>query len=127
VAADSLSERVSRGAQRSYDNGQGKNTWHAFLLGADGKRYGKLIEDLENDYVQKNDRILRPWLREPFVKYTGSKTEPDARPWIQPVMAFANVSDDAVTTQQDSYSGSLASSCQQMGHFASTCEPLDSL
>ena len=28
----------------------------AFLLGSDRKRYGKLLENLENDYTQKNDR-----------------------------------------------------------------------
>jgi hypothetical protein len=28
----------------------------AFLLGADCKRYGKLLENLENDYTQKNNR-----------------------------------------------------------------------
>ena len=27
----------------------------AFMLGADRKRYGKLLENLENDYTQKND------------------------------------------------------------------------
>jgi hypothetical protein len=28
----------------------------AFLLASDRKRYGKLIEDLENDHIQKNDK-----------------------------------------------------------------------
>ncbi len=28
----------------------------AFLLGSDGNRYGKLIEDLENDFIQGQDR-----------------------------------------------------------------------
>jgi hypothetical protein len=28
----------------------------AFLLGSDRKRCGKLIEDLENDHVQRNDK-----------------------------------------------------------------------
>ena len=28
----------------------------AFLLGSDRKRYGKLLENLENEYTQKNDK-----------------------------------------------------------------------
>jgi hypothetical protein len=28
----------------------------AFLLGSDRLRYGKLIEDLENDHIQRNDK-----------------------------------------------------------------------
>jgi hypothetical protein len=28
----------------------------AFLLGSDRNRYGKLMEDLENDYIQRQDR-----------------------------------------------------------------------
>jgi hypothetical protein len=65
----------------------------AFLLGSDRKRHGKLIEDLENDHLQRNDKypktlveacnLLIHWKQDPKNLMIGSPTSDG--------MAFANV------------------------------------
>ena len=69
----------------------------AFLLGADRKRYGKLLENLENDYTQKNDRwpktitdaysLLINWKQDPrnLLQVVGASSDG---------IAFANVGEN---------------------------------
>jgi hypothetical protein len=77
-----------------------------FLLGSDRKRHGKLIEDLENDHVQRNDKhpktlveacnLLIHWKQDPKNPMIGSPTSDG--------MAFANVGGEQ-RPPQDSENG----------------------
>jgi hypothetical protein len=94
----------------------------AFLLGSDRKRHGKLIEDLENDHVQRNDKypktlveahnLLIHWKQDPKNLMIGSSTSNG--------MAFANVGGQQQPPHQDN-SQTQCYNCQEMGHYASTC------
>jgi hypothetical protein len=94
----------------------------AFLLGSDRKRHGKLIEDLENDHVQRNDKhpktsveacnLLIRWKQDPKNLMIGSSTS-DA-------MAFANVGGEQRPPQDNSQA--QCCNCQEMGHHASTSD-----
>jgi hypothetical protein len=70
----------------------------AFMLGADRKRYGKLLENLENDYTQKNHRwpktitdaysLLIKWKQDPrnLLQVVGTSSDG---------IAFANIGEKA--------------------------------
>jgi hypothetical protein len=91
------------------------------LLGSDRKRCGKLIEDLENDHVQRNDKhpktlaeachLLIHWKQDPKNPMIGSSTSNG--------MAFANVGGEQRPPQDNSQTQCY--NCQEMGHCASTC------
>ncbi len=77
----------------------------AFLLGSDRKRCGKLIEDLENDHVQRNDKhpktlveacnLLIHWKKDPKNLMIGLSTSDG--------MAFANVAGEQRPPQDNSH------------------------
>ncbi len=93
----------------------------AFLLGSDRKRCGKLIEDLENEHAQRNDKhpktlveacnLLIHWKQDPKNLMIGSSTSDG--------MAFANVGGEQRPHQDNSQIQCY--NCQEMGHCASTC------
>jgi hypothetical protein len=94
----------------------------AFLLGSDRKRYGKLIEDLENDHVQRNDKypktlveaynLLIHWKQDPkhLMRVLGSSGDG---------LAFAHVGENGEPPQD--LSSIQCYHCQQMGHYANVC------
>jgi hypothetical protein len=94
----------------------------AFLLGADQKRYGKLIEDIENSHVQKNDKypktlveaynLLVHWKQDKNLLGANDTAGSDG-------VAFANVGNDQRPPQDNSQIQCY--NCQEMGHYASTC------
>jgi hypothetical protein len=94
----------------------------AFLLGSDRKWCGKLIEDLENGHVQRNDKypktlveaynLLIHWKQDPKNLMIGSSTSDG--------MAFANVGGEQRPPQDNSQT--QCHNCQEMGHYASTCD-----
>jgi hypothetical protein len=97
----------------------------AFLLGSDKKRFGKLIEDLENDYMQKNDKfpktlvdaynLLAHWKQDPknLMRMLGATDEGLG-------LAFANVGDGARVPAEDQ-SHMQCYNCQEWGHYARGC------
>jgi hypothetical protein len=101
----------------------------AFLLGSDRKRYRKLIENLENDHVQRNDKypktlveaynLLIHWKQDPknLMQVLGSTSDG---------VAFTNIGDkqrptQGRTDQGHQHPGIQCFHCQEMGHYASSC------
>ena len=88
----------------------------AFLLGSDKKRFGELIEDLENDFVQKNDKfpktlvdahnLLVHWKQDPknLMRMLGTNDEGLG-------LAFTNVGDGARAPVQDTLEAQCCCNC----------------
>jgi hypothetical protein len=95
----------------------------AFLLGSDRKRYEKLVEDLENDYIQKIDKypktmveaysLLIHWKQDPknLMRVLGM---------VSDGVAFANVGTDQHGTANE-HPHITCYNCQEQGHYASVC------
>jgi hypothetical protein len=90
-------------------------------------RHGKLIEDLENDHVQRNDKypktlveaydLLIHWKQDPnnLMHVVGSSSDG---------VAFTNIGEESRPTQARSRQEHpliQCYNCQQMGHSASAC------
>jgi hypothetical protein len=94
----------------------------AFLLGADRKRYGKLMEDTENVYIQKDDKypktlveaynLLIHWKQDPknLMQVLGSTNDG---------IAFTNLCDEAKPIKDCSHI--MCYNCGKKGHYSSTC------
>jgi hypothetical protein len=92
----------------------------AFILGADRKRYGKLVEDTENAYIQKDDKypkslteayhLLLHWKQDPknLMQVLGSANDG---------VAFANVGDDTKPTKDCPHI--TCYNCRKKGHYSS--------
>ena len=106
----------------------------AFLLGADRNRYGKLIEDLENDFIQGQDRypktvntaynLLIHWKQNPqnLIRTLGT-TEAGG-------IAFTNVGDVDGTALANvegkkDKSGITCFNCNEKGHYSNECDKPD--
>jgi hypothetical protein len=82
----------------------------AFLLGSDHKRYGKLLENLENDYTQKNDRwpksstdaysLLINWKQDPcnLLQVVGASSDGASSDGVTFTNVGEKVTDKKVTT-----------------------------
>jgi hypothetical protein len=116
----------------------------AFLLGADRKIYGKLLENLENDYTQKNDRwpktitdaysLLINWKQGPrnLLQVVGASSDG---------IAFANIGEKATEKKVTNSTPATATGneekkvwvqplpihtikryeCNKMGHYSNKC------
>jgi hypothetical protein len=97
----------------------------AFLHSADRKCYGKLIEDLENDYIQKNNKypktlveaynLLIHWKQDPknLMRILGSTSNG---------VAFTNVREEQRTTTNGQDNSRITCwNCREMGHYSSSC------
>jgi hypothetical protein len=100
----------------------------AFLMGSDRHRYGKLVEDLENDFTQGRDNypktlvdaynLLVHWKQDPrnLMRVLGTSNDG---------VAFTNVGDD----EEESTNGRQIPDkaritcwkCKKKGHYASSC------
>jgi hypothetical protein len=103
----------------------------AFLLGADRKRFGKLIEDLENSFTQGHDKfpktlsdaykLLVNWKQDPrhLVQLVrgnaGNGTDTGAE------VAFANVGEEGTSRTSRDTSNIQCYNCQQFGRYTSNC------
>jgi hypothetical protein len=91
----------------------------AFLLGADRNRYGKLVEDLENSYIQKHDiypktlndayNLLLHWKHDARNQIRATGTDSEG-------VAFVQTTD---TSQVTCYL------CKKKGHYANKCPKKD--
>ena len=99
----------------------GRSTAMAFLLGCDRSRYGRLIEDLENDFLHGRDRHYPNTIGEAYDLLTYWKQERSA--WRAPTadgVAFANVDGKAKSPRAGK--GHITCwVCDQKGHYASEC------
>jgi hypothetical protein len=94
----------------------------AFLLGSDRKRHRKLIEDLQNNHVQRNDKCPKT-LVEACNLLIHRKQDPKnlmIRSSTSDGMAFANVGGEQQPPQDNSQM--QCHNCQEMGHCAWTCD-----
>jgi hypothetical protein len=114
----------------------------AFLLGADKKRYGKLVEDLENSFTQGEDRypkdltgaykLMINWKQEHRDVIKMVRAPPNANAEV----SFTNVGEEEGTAVTDGSNAGVGGAfttdgrefphircynCQQMGHFADQC------
>jgi hypothetical protein len=116
----------------------------AFLLGADRKRYSKFLENLENDYTQKNDRwpktitdaysLLINWKQDPrsLLQVVGASSDG---------IAFTNVGEKATAKKVTNSTPATTTGnekervwvqflpihtvkcyeCNKMGHYSNEC------
>ncbi len=106
----------------------------AFLLEADRNRYGKLIEDLENDYIQGQDcypktvtagyNLLVHWKQNPqnLMRVLGTTGGNG--------VAFANRGDEDATALTNvggkrDKSGITCFNCNEKGHYSNKCTKPD--
>ncbi len=103
----------------------------AFLLGSDRNRYGKLIEDLENDYSQGQDRypktitaaynLLVHWKQNPQNRIRALGTS------VTSGVAFTNMGDEDETTltnvggNKRDKSSITSYNCNEKGHHSNRC------
>ncbi|KAI2493199.1 hypothetical protein MHU86_21348 [Fragilaria crotonensis] len=102
------------------DKTTARSTAMAFLLGSDRSRYGRLIEDLENDFLQGRNHYPGTVL-EAFNLIANWKQERTG--WRAPTadgVAFANV-DDKPKTPRASKAHITCHRCNKKGHYASEC------
>jgi hypothetical protein len=93
----------------------------AFILGADRKSYGKLVEDTEKAHVQKDNKwpktlveaynLIVHWKQDPknLMQVVGSTSDG---------MSFANIGDDK---KQEYHPHITCFNCGKKGHYASSC------
>ena len=98
---------------------------YLFLFGADKNRFGKLLEDIENAFTQKDDRfptdlteaykLLTNWKQYvPPRRGNGAGNEVSlTNIGNEEDMSFANLGGDNTRVQ--------CYNCQQMGHYANDC------
>jgi hypothetical protein len=120
-----LTYEAANSAERTVARSEVKEEFLAchFLLGADRRRYGKLIEDIENSHVQLNDEypktlieaynLLVHWKQDPKNSLGANDTN------TSDGVAFANVGNDRGPPPD--ISEIQCYNCQEMGHYASTC------
>jgi hypothetical protein len=96
---------------------QGRYLAVAFLLGADRNRYGKMVEDLENDFLQGQNNYPRT-LTAAYHLLTNWKQDPRnlMRPFgpVNDGLAFAN------DGRRDK-SNITCHKCNKKGHYANEC------
>jgi hypothetical protein len=104
-----------------------------FLLGADRKRYGRLLENLENDFTQKTDRwsktindaysLLVNWKQDPrnLMQVLGASSDG---------VAFTNIEENkgtalATVGKDKDKAPDIATikcfECNKMGHYSNSC------
>jgi hypothetical protein len=97
-----------------------RSTAMAFLLGCDRSRYGRLIEDLENDFLQGRNHYPGT-VAEAYNLLTNWKQERSG--WRMPTadgVAFTNV-DDKVKAPRVGKAHITCHRCEKKGHYASEC------
>jgi hypothetical protein len=97
-----------------------RSTAMAFLLGCDRSRYGRLIDDLENDFLQGRNHYPGT-VAEAYNLLTNWKQERTG--WRAPTadgVAFANV-DDKSKTPRAGKAHVTCHRCEKKGHYASEC------
>lgn len=97
-----------------------RSTAVAFMLGCDRTRYGRLIEDLENDYLQGENKYPKT-ISEAYNLLTNWKQERNG--WRAPStdgVAFTNI-DDKVKIPRSGKAHITCHRCEQKGHYASEC------
>jgi hypothetical protein len=108
----------------------------AFIAGADRQRYGKLIEDLENDHTQKQDRypknlvdaygLLLNWKQNPQnlmgVIGTNSDGVAFSQEGIETGTTLANV-DGGRTPSGKFWPGITCYQCRKEGHYSNEVQP----
>ena len=97
-----------------------RSTAMGFLLGCDRSRYGRLIEDLENDYLQGHNNYPAT-VSEAYNLLTNWKQ--DRAGWRAPSadgVAFANIDNKGGKAPRDK-SHITCHRCDKKGHYASEC------
>ena len=93
----------------------------ALLMATDKTRYGKLLEDLENDYTKGHDNypVTVTGAYNLIVNYKQYQRPPARGPGESEGVSFANVGDQGKGGRDTSWVRGY--SCQELGHYASKC------
>ena len=93
----------------------------AFLLGSDRNRYSRLLEDLENDFLQGHNKYPKT-VSETYNILTNWKQERNSG-WQESGdhVAFTNVDDKGGKVKREGKGHITCHRCEKKGHYASEC------
>ena len=94
----------------------------SFLLGSDRNRYSRLLEDLENDFLQGQNKYPKT-VSDTYILLTNWKQERTGG-WQKGAgdhVAFANVEEKGGKVKREGKAHITCHRCEKKGHYASEC------